>query len=108
MTETGEPSRDYETGYRDGESSGYADWVMSLSEYLDIEAEGPTEAIAKINDRIEAIRAVTMEECAKVADKIARTYCDENDDSDTAARVAAEWVASDIRSLASSGNKREG
>jgi hypothetical protein len=61
--------------------------------------ERQQKEIASLTSQLEEARAKAIRECAKVADEIARTYCDENDDSDTAARVAAEWVASDIRAL---------
>jgi len=44
----------YETGYADGESSGYADWINELSEEFDIpmsEIDGPSSFIAKLKER---------------------------------------------------------
>jgi len=41
---------DYEQGYRDGESSGYADWILAVTEEFDIpddvSLEGPQSFLA--------------------------------------------------------------
>lgn len=42
-------SADYEKGYQDGESNGYADWMAALSEEFDIEMPiGPQDFISKL------------------------------------------------------------
>lgn len=52
----------YEIGYRNGESSGYADWFIALVDTLPIEVDGHSpsavaEYIEKLQDQIEAVNA---------------------------------------------------
>lgn len=45
-------TKEYERGYKDGESSGYADWIAAVEERFDIQATGPQDFLTKIEHRI--------------------------------------------------------
>ena len=92
------PDEKYETGYREGESSGYADWIAALDEYLDVEADSPLGAVVALRAKLESARVATIEECAKVADRLASAGKDDSE------RRLAYGIAEAIRSL----SKKEG
>lgn len=45
-------TKEYERGYGEGESSGYADWIVALEEEFGVEITGPQDFISKISHRI--------------------------------------------------------